>query len=1420
MRYFKSKIVKSTLQKMIKEKILRLALFAGLVLLSIMDLEATHIVGGDLTYRKVGPNRFEITLELRRDCLLGSPEALFDDPASIGIYSSNGALQINLGINGQLLIPYDASDTLNNVIVSDCGFEGEQVCVEEFKYVQEVTLPFKPGGYFLAYQRCCRNASLNNVENPLETGATYFVRIPEAALLEDNDSPVFNQWPPVYICVNESINFDQGATDVDGDSLVYRLCDPRTGATLLFNKPQPPAPPPYDPIIWAQPYSLDDLMGGVPLEIDSQTGILTGTPNTVGQFLVGVCVDEYRNGEYLGSVNRDFQYNVRFCSDPPNAMFEAPEKTCNGLTVEFTNTSTAGSEYFWAFTYPDTINNTSTEENPTFTFPSSGEYDVFLRVVRGTDQCDDEIIKTISVFDADFVVDFDIELDECTQDSTVKYVLTDNSSIDVPGVTLDQFNWTITQGGTQVFVSGNPGIVELDTGDFNVVLSVLASNGCEDSTSMDFDFDDFVLKPDFTVAIDGCSTDEMISIALNSSAETDNPDYNILETNWTVTYVGSGSPQMITGNGAVVDIPRVDFTVLLEVVADNGCSALIEKEFDITDFIPTVDFGYSLLECNMLNNPIIQFVELFNDSIQHNNPAIFMWTFNNSPLVTGDTVLYESIDEDSIVATLSIEFEVGCFTSITKVIYLDDIRPQVNYDWVAEECPTDDTITISLFFNDSQVYGLTYDSIVWEVGIASNLMMKSGDTISINIPKDSSVIVTLSTNFENGCSDTDNSSFYPGDFAQINFVSDSLVLCPFEEAILLEDANSDFIYTWNPTIGLDLSEPSNPIVSTGMDITYYVTVSDGLCSVEDSIHVDILEQIQLEIDGLDYTCDGTVELTVTGAVGPGIYEWSTDPGFSFIIETGPDLSTTFSGDSETYYVRFLGEVCDAIGTSITLTNESLSIDFISPYEACNLDTFQYPVINNVPAHTVSINWDDDLHVIDGQNTFNPTIIILAEDVDSFYLYFTATNQFDCILRDSVLILLDENPEVDFTIDVVNCENYEVCVEVVGDFNGFATWDMGDTTTTDDELVGTRVCYTYPEPGEYNIQLGNISINCPFADVTKTVILKDSLDIFGNSDSIEVCINSNLDIPIPVFSNGFSYKWCDSSGNTISMDSVLSVLIIDEVFYVLKVEDELGCEFADTIYITPFDFDYELVLPPVFCAGEPIEAGINVSGDIDYIYEWLPLDCVESGGDTSNPILNVTELKTIFVQVTHPALGCVLRDSFDVIPTELMVEAGAAPDTEIYLGESVDIFVVDTIAGDTYEWNNGATTSNQTVTPEETTTYTVTVTDVDGCTGIASITITVIQPECEEDVFLPNAFTPNGDDVNSVLFVRSNFVDEMLLIIYNRWNEEVFRSTSQNVGWDGTYKGVDLAPDSYAYYLTVTCVDGFTIERSGNINLIR
>jgi gliding motility-associated-like protein len=116
---------------------------------------------------------------------------------------------------------------------------------------------------------------------------------------------------------------------------------------------------------------------------------------------------------------------------------------------------------------------------------------------------------------------------------------------------------------------------------------------------------------------------------------------------------------------------------------------------------------------------------------------------------------------------------------------------------------------------------------------------------------------------------------------------------------------------------------------------------------------------------------------------------------------------------------------------------------------------------------------------------------------------------------------------------------------------------------------------------------------------------------------------------------------------------------------------------------------------------------------------------------------------------------------------------------------------------------------------------VTVTDEMGCTATDMITIFVRQPVCDEtDVFLPSAFSPNGDGVNDVLYVRSNFIDEMEILIYDRWGEQVFASKDQSIGWDGTYKGKTLAPDVYAYTLRVLCINQaeYTVRR--NVSLMK
>ena len=113
------------------------------------------------------------------------------------------------------------------------------------------------------------------------------------------------------------------------------------------------------------------------------------------------------------------------------------------------------------------------------------------------------------------------------------------------------------------------------------------------------------------------------------------------------------------------------------------------------------------------------------------------------------------------------------------------------------------------------------------------------------------------------------------------------------------------------------------------------------------------------------------------------------------------------------------------------------------------------------------------------------------------------------------------------------------------------------------------------------------------------------------------------------------------------------------------------------------------------------------------------------------------------------------------------------------------------------------------------------TDKDGCSGVDTVTVTVRKAKCDEtDVYIPNAFTPNGDNNNDIFIPRSHFIDEMELVIYNRWGQEMFRSTDKNTGWDGTFKGKPMPPDAYAYYLKVICVNVEEYQKRGNVTLIR
>jgi len=125
------------------------------------------------------------------------------------------------------------------------------------------------------------------------------------------------------------------------------------------------------------------------------------------------------------------------------------------------------------------------------------------------------------------------------------------------------------------------------------------------------------------------------------------------------------------------------------------------------------------------------------------------------------------------------------------------------------------------------------------------------------------------------------------------------------------------------------------------------------------------------------------------------------------------------------------------------------------------------------------------------------------------------------------------------------------------------------------------------------------------------------------------------------------------------------------------------------------------------------------------------------------------------------------------------------------------------------------------TPEETTTYDVIVRDDNGCINQALVTVVVLVLECGEPyIFIPTGFTPDGDGLNDELEVYGNNIQEMYLVVYNRWGELVFESRDQAEKWDGTYRGNELPAGTFGFYLEVICDDGDQYTKKGNITLLR
>ncbi len=337
----------------------------------------SHVVGGDLTYRCLGGSDYEITLKLYRDC--SSPFPL--DNFIQKVYNGAGTLVT------EVPILFESEDTLDILFNYPCTAIPSDVCLNIGTYKDTLNLPDTAvGGYTIILATCCRtpNSAIVNLDLTNGVGISYYVTIPEG--IACNSSPVFNNDPPIALCLDQPFSFDHSATDTDGDLLVYKLCTPLDNSAGVI----PPSSVPYN-----AGYSADNPIDASPVAaINPNTGLLAFTPTMVGLFAIGICVEEYRGGVLIGQTNRDFLFSVADCPPLTDAVFSVDIRQC-GQMVAFTNES-QGSTFTWDFGDATVDNDSSSQENPIYTYEDTGNYEVQMIVDPNT-PCADTAVAAINI---------------------------------------------------------------------------------------------------------------------------------------------------------------------------------------------------------------------------------------------------------------------------------------------------------------------------------------------------------------------------------------------------------------------------------------------------------------------------------------------------------------------------------------------------------------------------------------------------------------------------------------------------------------------------------------------------------------------------------------------------------------------------------------------------------------------------------------------------------------------------------------------------------------------------------------------------------------------------------------------------------------------------------------------------------------
>ena len=644
----------------------------------------------------------------------------------------------------------------------------------------------------------------------------------------------------------------------------------------------------------------------------------------------------------------------------------------------------------------------------------------------------------------------------------------------------------------------------------------------------------------------------------------------------------------------------------------------------------------------------------------------------------------------------------------------------------------------------------------------------SGTTQSFNSPFTSPISYTLNGITSDGASHTITAYFTyaPSCSMTITYMAPAScvscnatagptsTICQGESVQLT--ATGGVTYSWSPTTGLSNPNISNPIASPSSTTTYTVTTTDSQgCTASASVLITVTPSPTLTVTASPQNiCVG--QNSILTANGASTYSWSTGASTASITVT-PTTTTT-------YTVTGYNGSCSSSATVVVNVSTNLNVTInANPPSVCIGGT---SVLTASGGSTYS--WST------GGSTASITVTPTATTTYTV----TGSSGVGCSNTATVTVTVGSSPTISIT-----AAPQSICIggTSVLTASGASTysWSTGGSTASITVTPTTTTTYTVT---------GSSGVGCSgTATVSVTVNPLPTVSIDPSQSSIcsgtSVILTANSDI------SGTSFIWSNNiSGNNIT------VIPSTTTTYAVTGTTNQGCTGTASVTINvsqPPIIDYTTTQS--HCGQSDGNIITNVTGGIPpFIYQW------SNGANTSN--LNNIPAGNYNLTITD-ANGCSSTINITLVEAS-KPQANFAPKPQITtIDDPIIYFENYSIGASSYQWDFGDGYSSTYFSPTHAYDFpgvyhvVLSVSDQYGCVDTVGANIIINDIT---NIFLPNAFTPNGNNINELYNIMGTGIDPSTfeMRIFDRWGKQLFYTTDYSASWDGTYNGEPVPQGSY------------------------